>query len=120
MSIIYRFKRLISKYSVPFSIEIVGVEYYDDIGEKQTSENTWVARSGALVPLGARQIEQSGGTLTEADRTLYYTGERLENGTRIQHEGNIYHVLRYVPHETYADFNSYTVKYVSSFDKAVP
>lgn len=120
MSIIYRFKRLIDKYSVPFSIEIVGASYYNDIGEKVTAETTWQERRGALVPLGGRQIAQSGGMLTEADRTLYYTGERLENGTRIQHEGNIYHVLRYVPHETYADFNSYTVKYVSSFDKAVP
>jgi len=119
VSIIYRFKRLIDKYSVPFSIEIVGASYYDDIGEKQTAETVWKDARGALVPLGDRQITQSSGMLTEADRTLYFTGAKLENGTRIRHEDKIYHVLRVNPHETYGDFNSYTVKYVSSFDKVV-
>ncbi|WP_426353669.1 hypothetical protein [Exiguobacterium sp. R-39] len=116
----FQFTRLIKKYRVPFFLEIVGETYIDDLGEKQTAESVWVARSGALVPLGVRQIEQSGGTLIEADRTLYFTGEFLETGTRIRYGNNIYHVLRGVPHETYADFNSYTVKYVSAFDKVVP
>lgn len=119
MSIIYRFKRLIDKYSVPFSIEIVGASYYNDIGEKVTAENAWEGHRGALVPLGDQQIAQSGGTLTEADRMLYFTGPKLANGTRIKHEDKIYHVLRINPHETYGDFNSYTVKYVSSFDRVV-
>ena len=115
----FQFTRLIKKYSVPFSIEKKGVKFLNEIGEWQETGTEWVPATGALIPLGARQIEQSGGTLTEADRTLYYMGELLENGTRIEHNGQLYHILRYIPYEQYADFNSYTVKHVSAFDKVV-
>lgn len=115
----FLFADLIADYSIPFSYEVASTKYIDDIGEWQEAAAEWVAASGALIPLGVRQIEQSGGTLNEADRTLYYTGPLLKTGTRILCNGMIYHVLRVVPYQDYADFNQYTVKYVSAFDEVI-
>ncbi len=114
---IFQFKGLIDQFSLDFLLEVVSAGKRDDIGEWKDGERGWESHRGALVPLGERQIAQSGGTLTEADRTLYFAGERLKEGTRIAHENKLYSIVRVNPYDNYADFNSYTVKYVSAFNE---
>lgn len=118
---IYRFKRLIDKYSVSFLLEIEGTGAFDDLGEWQEGESAKTSQTGALVPLTQRQIYQSGGRLTDADRTLIISKSVvIPPKSKVHYKGKTYHVEAMIPFEDYGDFNSYTLKHVSAFDEVTP
>lgn len=118
---IYRFKRLIDKYAVPFDLEIETVGYRDDLGEWQPGIKATTEQRGALVPLTQRQIYQSGGRYTDADRTLVISKSVvIPPKAKVHYKGQTYHVEALIPYEDYADFNSYSLKHVSAFDEVTP
>lgn len=121
MPAIYSFKRLIKKYSVPFTIEVLGAGFRNDVGEWQNAASITTEETGAIIPLTQRQIYQSGGALTEKDRTLFISRSvPIPLKSRIHYKGDTYHVEARIPFEDYADFNSYSLKYVSAFDEVTP
>jgi hypothetical protein len=119
----FKFKRLIEKYKVSFVLEKakpeqtpVSAEDFDDQGRPKETPIEPVIASGALVPLPARLIYQSGGRLTEADRILYSIDHAIPLKSKITYKGLKYSVESKTPYEDYADFTQYTLKAVSSFD----
>ncbi|MCM3598707.1 hypothetical protein M4D55_23390 [Metabacillus idriensis] len=120
----FEFKDLIDKYSVTFQIKYPsaagGKETgdYDLLGNKikVAGPTSLSIETGALIPLPARTIYQSGGRLTEADRMLYSTNHNIPIKSRILYEDLAYHVESKTPFEDFADFSQYTCKAVSSFD----
>lgn len=121
MPAVYSFKRLINKYSVPFTLEVTGSGYRDDLGEWQSGVSVSTEETGAIIPLTQRQIYQSGGALTEKDRTLFISRSvPIPLKSKIHYKGDTYHVEARIPFEDYADFNSYSLKHVSAFDEVTP
>ncbi len=125
----FEFKDLIDKYSVKFTIEYPSappsevsgndLEDYDLLGnaiENNGGTPGVIIEEGALIPLPARVIYQSGGRLTEADRMLYSTNHNIPNKSKILYKGLTYHVESKTPYEDYADFSQYTCKAVTAFD----
>jgi hypothetical protein len=116
----YQFKKLIEKYSVSFTLEkaenkdpsTLTADDYDAQGNYIGGSNPPVAAVGALVPLPQRLVYQSGGRLTEADRTLYSTDHEIPLKSKITYRGLVYHVESKTPFEDYADFTQYTLKAV--------
>jgi hypothetical protein len=118
---IYSFQRLIEKYSVPFELEVDTAGYWDDLGEWKEGILASTSQTGALVPLTQRQIYQSGGRYTDADRTLIiHRSVTIPPKAKIHYKGQTYHVEALIPYEDYADFNSYSLKHVSAFDEVTP
>ncbi len=118
---IYRFKRLIDKYSVSFQLEIESAGAFNHIGEWVEGAPVTTSHTGALLPLTQRQIYQSGGRLTDADRTLIISKSVvIPPKAKIDYKGKTYHVEAMIPFEDYGDFNSYTLKHVSAFNEVAP
>lgn len=67
---LYHFGRLIKKYSHSFTLEIGGELTY--VGGDPVEEAAKITEeTGAILPIRAHQIVQSGGSLCAADRQLY-------------------------------------------------
>lgn len=121
MTELYRFKRLIDKYGVSFQLEIESAGAFDHVGEWKAGPSVTMIQNGALVPLTQRQIYQSGGRLTEADRTLIISKSVvIPPKAKIHYKGKTYHVEATIPFEDYGDFNSYTLKHISVFNEVSP
>lgn len=116
----YGFKRLIDRYSVPFTLISSSDGRYDEIGEWVDGVTTETALQGALVPLPARAIYQSGGRLTQRDRQLYKTGDPIPEGSTVVYKGHRYKVESWTNHGDYADFDAYLLKSMSNFDEVTP
>jgi len=111
----FQFKRLIDKYSVPFTVQRSSEGYYDeDTGEYVEGINESIEMKGAIVPIKSGQIYNSGGRLTFDDRILYVL-EPLEFKTRILYNGKTYFVEEAEDFFAYTDFHYYILKAVSSF-----
>lgn len=118
---LYRFKRLIDKYSVLFQLEIDSAGAFDHVGEWEVGVPITTTHAGVLVPLTQRQIYQSGGRLTDADRTLIISKSVvIPSKAKIQYKSQTFHVEATIPFEDYGDFNSYTLKHVSAFNEVTP
>jgi hypothetical protein len=117
----FAFERLIKKYTVSFLLEkeankdpkTITADDYDDQGRYKGVLNPSVMAQGALLPLPARVIYQSGGRLTEQDRTLYSLDHDIPVKSKIHYKGMVYHVESKTPYEDFADFSVYTLKAVS-------
>ncbi|WP_426005355.1 hypothetical protein [Bacillus sp. DWP3-1] len=113
----FNFMKLIDKYSVTFDLIVQSEGDYDDIGRWQDGEPITTTQKGALVVLPSQLIYQSGGRLTTFDRQLYISKSvEIPLKSKVIYKGSSYHVESTNPFEDYADFNSYILKAVSSFD----
>lgn len=116
---LFEFKRLIERFTVPFTLErpMVSdeVREWDNKG-KEIPKALVIpeAALGALIPLQQRVIYQSGGALTEADRQLYSLDHTIPLKSRITYKGITYSVETKTPHEDFADFSFYTLKAVKT------
>lgn len=119
---LFEFEDLIKEYTVPFMIQypvIVDPKTVerDNLGKEIKPEPLPpVPAEGALIPFAQRVIYQSGGRLTESDRTLYSLDHDIPKKAKIFHDGLTYHVESKTPYKPYADFAVYTLKAVSAFD----
>lgn len=117
----FNFKALIDQFTVTFTIEYPltsdeAVEY-DWLGKEiPTKQKVPMTGKGALIPMSQKNIYQSGGRLTEADRQLYSLDHNIPNKSKITYKGMIYHVESKTPYEDYADFSTYTLKGVDAFN----
>ncbi|MCP1147391.1 hypothetical protein [Bacillus sp. 1735sda2] len=113
----FNFIKLIDKYSVTFDLIVQSAGDYDDLGRWQDSESITTTQKGALVVLPSQLIYQSGGRLTTFDRQLYISKSvEIPLKSKVIYKESSYHVESMNPFEDYADFNSYILKAVSSFD----
>ncbi|MGG0666965.1 hypothetical protein ABE073_00290 [Lederbergia citrisecunda] len=115
MTKFYRFKRLIEKYSVAFTVQKSTDGYYDeDTGDYIEGKEDSVPMKGAISPAKSEQIYNSGGRLTAEDCYLYIL-EPLEYKTLILYKGKTYSVEAAEDYSDYTDFYHYTLKAVSNF-----
>lgn len=105
---LYQFKRLIEKYSVPFTL-LVETDGHYEVGEWVEGKSEDTEENGALVPLPSSLIYQSGGRLTQYDRHLYIEKE-IPLKSKVLYKGVTYHVESKTPYADYADFNQYVLK----------
>ncbi|WP_305961053.1 hypothetical protein [Bacillus safensis] len=113
----FSFMKLIEKYSVTFDLVVQGAGDYDNLGRWKDGEAITTTQKGALVVLPSQLIYQSGGRLTTLDRQLYISkAVEIPLKSKVIYKGATYHVESMNPFEDYADFNSYILKAVSSFD----
>lgn len=112
---IYRFTRLISKYSNPVVIELATDGGYDeDTGEYLIGQTEEVTIQGAIMPLKSKQIYQSGGRLTEMDRIIYSLTPLTEK-QHVVYKGKVYSVEAFDDYSDFGDFYYYLLKAVSAF-----
>ena len=112
----YRFERLIEKYSNTFTVQKVSEGFYDDeTGEYVPGTSETLELRGMIAPMKSQQIYNSGGRLTEADRILYVF-EPLDIKTKIQYKGMTYSVEAAEDYSDFADFHYYILKAVSAFN----
>ena len=115
------FADLISKCEVPCKLITFSKGSYI-AGEYVKGEKLSRDIKAAIITMTSRAIYESGGRLTSSDRQMFIVKDNdiinLENGTfYVEHNGNRYKVEEcYLYGEDYADFNSYTLRRVSSFD----
>lgn len=115
---IYRFKRLIEKYSVPFTLEVETTGSRNEIGEWVDGVPLITTQRGAIIPLTKSEIYQAGGRLTSADRTLIIDKKVIiPLKSKVLYSGMTYHVEAMIPYGDYGDFNTYTLKSVSAFNE---
>ncbi|WP_144472007.1 hypothetical protein [Bacillus pumilus] len=113
----FNFMKLIEKYSVTFDLIVQSAGDYDDLGQWKDGESITTTQKGALVVLPSQLIYQSGGRLTTFDRQLYISKSvEIPLKSKVIYKESSYHVESMNPFEDYADFNSYILKAVSSFD----
>lgn len=117
----FDFSDLIDEYSVPITI------YKPQDGSSQgwnpntgdplpTPQAAPISTKGAVVPLSANQIYQSGGRLTQLDRQLIIDYGNIPPKSIVVYNGQKYSVEQVIPYTDYADFNQYELKWVSAFD----
>lgn len=110
----YKFKRLINKYSteiIVYSIspgQWVGGKYVEGIPST-------IKKRAAVIPFDEKTIAQLGGTVKQSDRQIYSLTP-YEHGDKLVHQGMKYKVDTSIDLTPYADFYRYVAKGVSSFD----
>jgi len=115
------FSDLISKYEVPCKL-ITFTQGSYIAGEYTKGVKLSRDIKAAIITMTSRAIYESGGRLTSSDRQMFIAKDKdiinLENGAfYVEHNGNSFKVEEsYLYGEDYADFNSYTLRRVSSFD----
>lgn len=110
----YNFKRLIQKYSVPFTLCRTQKGGYVS-GKWEPGEETTEEMCGAIVPISERKLYDLGGTYTEQDRELYLQKplEAPLSEFRVIYKGNTYAVESGRNYEEYADAVVYMLKFQS-------
>ena len=111
------FDSLIDRYSVEFEVlpkqsgRYVGGEYVES--EKRTP----VLKRGAIVSIPQRKIYQSGGYLTSKDLRLFIYSPLEGSDLMVRYKDSIYSVEDESDHQEFAGVTSYTLKFVSVFNK---
>jgi len=116
----FNFESLIKKYSTEFTAIVPSEGGYNDSGDYVAGEEKKIKLVGAIISHRLSKIFRSEGTITEQDRALYML-EPLENslkGAKVIHGGNLYRVGDLLENSEFTGVYSYTLKYVSAFDKA--
>lgn len=98
-----------------------GADDYDDNGKpvNQGAGGVYmppIPGEGALMPINAKVVYGSGGTYTEADKTLYSLNHDIPEKTRIRYENLVYIVGQQRKWQGYSDFSKYICKAVTAFD----
>lgn len=114
---LYRFTRLIKKYSVNFEILQNYGKYIN--GHWQNKKTEKKEGTGAIVPIDEKKIYQSGGSYGTKDKRLY-TFEPINNpleNTKIVYKNDVYSVEQETDYSDYSDVFVYLLKYVSVFNE---
>lgn len=110
---LYHFARLIRKYAAVFTVTGGDGGRYE-AGDWVAAPGTAVERSGAVLPLSARRVLESGGELTDLDRRLI-TLEPLAgdlSGVRVAYKGVEYAVAEDGDYSDFSDVHAYLLKAV--------
>lgn len=111
---IYSFERLIRKYFTSISIEVeIPGEYVNGIYVPGTKVP--MIMNAAVIPMSSKQLYQSGGRYTDADKNIY-TLEPLVPKTKMIYKELTYSVEQSSDYTEYGDFFNYVLKAVSVFD----
>lgn len=108
---LYNFIRLISKYSVDFTLVMPSKGKYEG-GIYVDGESTSAAMRGAIVPLSEKKLYQPGGNYTAQDRELYMF-TRIDSallGGRVLYKGNYYRIEEETDYSDYADVFRYMLR----------
>lgn len=116
MAKLYDFKRLITKYSVNFTLVTLSEGGFVN-GKYVEGAATETALSGAIVPMADGKIYQSGGTYTVKDRQLYMKTkiEQSLTNAKVRYKGNEYSIEQETDYDDYADAYIYALKWVGAF-----
>lgn len=111
---IYSFERLIRKYftSILINIEVPG-GFVDGIYTPGGKVEKQV--QAAVIPMSSKQLYQSGGRYTDADKNIY-TLEPLIPKTKMIYKELTYSVEQSSDYTEYGDFFHYVLKAVSILD----
>jgi len=113
---LYKFKRLIKKYSVACQlVEFAAGKW--SAGEYVEGKQTTTDISGAIVPITEKRIQNSGGFYKQGD-CEFITTQPIEVGSRtyLVNKGKKYKLQDTTDYSDYADFNTYIARGVSAFD----
>ncbi|MCZ8518882.1 hypothetical protein [Paenibacillus caseinilyticus] len=110
----FRFARLIRKYSTSYIRVRTGAGDYDEDGVFQPAAAAPETLLGVIQPVGMKLMELEGGRYTSDDRILYATTEH-QTGDVIEYLGTRYKVESVEARE-YSDVGKYMLKRVSSHD----
>ena len=115
----YNFKRLIEKYSRTYEVLIPSTSYYDDYGKWVKGEPTKETVTGAILSIKESKIYRSEGNLTFEDKVLYtlYPLNFALTGAEILFEDKTYSILETSENSEFTGVYTYTLKYVSAFNK---
>lgn len=119
MAKLYNFTRLITKYSVQFTLISVSEGGY--VGGKYVSGGeVEMPLTGAIVPYPDSKIYQSGGYLTQKDRQLYMKTPISSplKGAKVEYKGDIYNIEQNTDYGDYADAYIYALKWVEQLSEA--
>lgn len=112
----YRFKRLIQKYSTDVSFVIGTTDGgWDDNGEYVEGGTITETRQCAVIPFDVKTIAQLGGAVTQSDRQVYSLTP-FKHGDKFEHQGMKYKIDTSTDLTPFGDFYRYVGKGVSSFD----
>ena len=115
----FNFRRLIEKYKSEFSSITLLSGYWKDNGDWVDGETKEITLHGAIIKHRDSKIRNSNGTLTAQDRRLF-TLEPIDKalqGGQVIYEGNVYSIEDNLENAKFTGVYSYTLKYVSAFDK---
>lgn len=115
----FNFERLITKYSTEFTVLLPNDGEYDDSGDYVENKPTKRKFTGAILSHRQNKIFKSQGTLTEQDRALYMLTplDSALQGAILTHEGKQYRIGDLLENAAFTGVYSYTLKYISVFDK---
>ena len=108
---LYRFRRLIEKYSVPCQLISRETGSYDNDGIWREPHDVTRDTKAVILPVPERTLYESGGRYTTADR-LIISLEAYPMHSHIVYRGNKYRIEENADYTEYADFNQYLAKLV--------
>lgn len=112
---LYRFRRLIEKYSVPCQLISRETGSYDNDGIWREPHDVTRDTKAAVLPVPERTLYESGGRYTAADR-LIISLESYPMQSHLLYKEQKYRIEEIADFTEYADFNQYLAKWVSDVD----
>ena len=113
---LYRFARLIKKYTVNCQL-VNTTEGRWQAGEWVEGETTTTDISGAIVPITEKRINNSGGDYKQGDCEFITTSPlQLNSDTFLLYKDKKYKLEENTDYSDYADFYNYIARRVSAFD----
>lgn len=117
----FDFTDLIEKYSSMFVLVTPAKKELNGAGDYVRGEPTETEMTGAIIAIKESKIYRSEGNLTSQDRQLY-TLSPIENpldGAKVIFNGNVYSIMDTTENAEFTGCYSYTLKFVSAFNKGV-
>lgn len=113
---LYKFERLINKYSVVCQLVTISEGSWK-AGVWQEGATTTTTIEGAVVPISEKRINNSGGDYKQGD-CEFITLQPIEinSNTYLVHNNKKYKLQDSTDYSDYADFNIYVARRVSAFD----
>ena len=117
-NMLYKFERLISKYSV--ACQLVNIsEGSWKAGVWQEGATNTTDIEGAIVPMSEKRINNSGGDYKQGDcEFITLTPIEINSNTYLVYKDKKYKLQDSTNYSDYADFNIYIARRVSAFDTA--
>ena len=114
--LLYRFERLINKYTVKCQL-VNTAEGKWQAGEWVEGETTTTDIYGAILPITEKRINNSGGDYKQGDCEFITTSPlQLNSDTFISYKDKKYKLEQNTDYSDYADFFNYIARRVSAFD----
>lgn len=115
MTKLYRFKRLVEKYSVSCQHIAKQPGYYDADGIWHEPQDVPRDTKAAIIPIPEQTLYETGGRYTSMDRQIISL-EAYPMHSHIVYKGNKYRIEEETDYTEYADFHQYLAKWVSVVD----